>query len=107
MAPTENAGKPALPPTDDTLILTPVRDTVLLPGAMTPMLKKLPPIVPLPDRTPMFRKSPPTLPLLTNEPPVPLMTDPVKVPVFVVVATLAKLPTIVPLVVNVPWFDSQ
>jgi ATP-dependent Lon protease len=41
MAPTENAGKPALPPTDDTLILTPVRDTVLLPGAMTPLAATL------------------------------------------------------------------
>ena len=41
MAPTENAGKPVLPPTDDTLILTPVRDTVLLPGAMTPLAATL------------------------------------------------------------------
>ena len=41
MAPTENAGKPVLPPTDDTLILTPVRDTVLLPGAMMPLAATL------------------------------------------------------------------
>jgi ATP-dependent Lon protease len=41
MAPTENAGKPVLPPTGDTLILTPVRDTVLLPGAMTPLAATL------------------------------------------------------------------
>jgi ATP-dependent Lon protease len=41
MAPTENAAKPVLPPTDDTLILTPVRDTVLLPGAMMPLAATL------------------------------------------------------------------
>ena len=41
MAPTENAGKPVLPSTDDTLILTPVRDTVLLPGAMMPLAATL------------------------------------------------------------------
>jgi ATP-dependent Lon protease len=37
MDPAENATRPVSPAADDTLILTPVRDTVLLPGAMMPL----------------------------------------------------------------------
>src|SRR5258708_29480990 len=73
-----------------------------LAGATVPVLKKLPPTVPLPDRTPRFRKLPLTAPLLTNEP--PLVTDPAMVPVFVAVPTLrfTKSPLTAPLLTNEP-----
>src|SRR5271163_1581725 len=78
-----------------------------LPGEMTFILNRLPPTEPLPERTPRFRTSPLTAPLLTNEPPLPLMTDPPMSPVFAALPTLARLPSIVPLLMSVPWFDSQ
>ena len=74
-----------------------------LPGAMTPELARLPTTLPMPDQVPMLTTLPVTVPLLVNEPAVPLMTEPVNVPVFVAVATLARLPRNALLLVNVPW----